>query len=110
MGELASRPGVTAALAAIPLRNDFSCGVGLNNPPRLSNPNLMGVKMFKFGKKAKLAALAVLSTASMSAMAAVPAEVTTALTDAKADGATVAGAVLVVIVGIAVFKYMRRGV
>lgn len=42
------------------------------------------------------------------AMAAVDPAVTTALSDAKADGATIGGAVLVVIVAIAAFKYIRR--
>jgi hypothetical protein len=61
--------------------------------------------------KKKLAALAALSAVSMgSAMAAVPADVSTALTDAKADALTVAGLALIVIIGIAAFKYMRRGV
>lgn len=69
----------------------------------------MGVNMFK-SKKAMLAALAALSAVATSAQAAVPEAVTIALDGAKADGATVAGAVLVIIVGIAVFKYMRRGV
>lgn len=66
--------------------------------------------MFKFGKKAKLAALAVLSMAAASVQAAVPTEVTTALTEGKADAMTVAGLSLVIIIGIAAFKYMRRGV
>ena len=90
----------------------FSCVVGLNNPPRFFNPNHTGVNMFKkLGSKAKKAAVAVVSlVAAGAAMAEVPADVTAALTAAKADGATVAGAVLVVLVGIAVFKYMRRGV
>ena len=48
--------------------------------------------------------------AAGSAMAAVPAEVTTAMTDAKADSLTVAGLALVVIIAIAAFKYMRRAV
>jgi len=43
-----------------------------------------------------------------SANAAVDAGVTTALTTAGTDGATVGSAVLVVIVGIAAFKYIRR--
>ncbi|MCQ4285803.1 major capsid protein [Pseudomonas stutzeri] len=43
-----------------------------------------------------------------SAFAAVPAEVTTAMTEAGTDAAVIGGAVLVVIVGIAAFKYMRR--
>ena len=46
--------------------------------------------------------------ATGSAFAAVPTEVTTALTDAGADAAVIGGAVLVVIVGISAFKYMRR--
>ncbi|SDP38529.1 Bacteriophage coat protein B [Ralstonia sp. 25mfcol4.1] len=67
--------------------------------------------MFKFSKKAKLATLAAMSmVASGAAMADVPAAVTTAITQGGTDSATVAGAVLVVIVGIAVFKYMRRAV
>jgi hypothetical protein len=49
-----------------------------------------------------------LTVATGSVFAAVPAAVTTALTDAGTDAATVGGAVLVVIVGIAAFKYMRR--
>lgn len=43
-----------------------------------------------------------------SAFAAVPTEVTTAITEAGTDAAVIGGAVLVVIVGIAAFKYMRR--
>jgi len=43
-----------------------------------------------------------------SAFAEVPAEVTTAMTEAGTDAAVIGGAVLVVIVGIAAFKYMRR--
>lgn len=61
-------------------------------------------------KKAKLAALAALSMAAGSAMAAVPTEVTTALADAKADTLTVAGAALILVISVAAFKYMRRGV
>ncbi len=52
--------------------------------------------------------LAVVLLAPLSAFAAVPTEVTTALSGAATDGATVGAAVLVAIVGIAVFKYMRR--
>lgn len=44
-----------------------------------------------------------------SAMAAVPTEVTTALSDAKADGVVVATAVLIAIVAIYAFKLMRKG-
>ena len=64
--------------------------------------------MFK-GKKQKLQALAALAgVVAGNAMAAVPAEVTTALGDAKTDGVTVASAVLVAIVAIFAFKLMRR--
>ena len=60
---------------------------------------------------ARLAALSALSTlAAGSAMAAVPAEVTTALTDMKDDGLTIAGAVLVAIIAIAAFKMIRKAV
>lgn len=45
-----------------------------------------------------------------SVFAAVPTEVTTALTDAKTDALVVAGLALVVVIAIAAFKYMRRGV
>ncbi|MNL84746.1 Bacteriophage coat protein B [compost metagenome] len=61
-------------------------------------------------KKAKLAALAALSLAAGSAMATVPTEVTTALTEGKTDTLAVAGGALVIIIAVAVFKYMRRGV
>lgn len=44
------------------------------------------------------------------AYAAVPAEVTTALDDAKADAMTVGGLVLVVIIAIAAFKFIRRAI
>lgn len=42
------------------------------------------------------------------AFAAVPVAVTTALSDGLADATTVAGAALIIVVGVAVFKYMRR--
>lgn len=42
------------------------------------------------------------------ARAAVPADVTTAITTAGTDAATVGAAVLVVIVGIAAFKWIRK--
>jgi hypothetical protein len=59
----------------------------------------------------KLAAVAAFTAgAAGSAMATVPTEVSTALTDAKADALTVAGLALVVVIAIAAFKYMRRGV
>lgn len=43
-----------------------------------------------------------------SAMAAVPTDVTTALSDAKSDGVSIAGLVLGVIIAIAALKYARR--
>lgn len=48
--------------------------------------------------------------AIVTAHAAVPAEVSTALSDGKADAMTVAGLALVIIIAIAAFKYMRKGV
>ena len=44
-----------------------------------------------------------------SAQAALPVAVDTALTDGAADGILLAGGVLGLIIGIAIFKYMRRG-
>lgn len=41
--------------------------------------------------------------------AAVPADVTTALTDMKADALVVAGLVLVAIIAVVAFKFMRKG-
>lgn len=43
-----------------------------------------------------------------SAFAEVPASATTAITGAGTDAATIGGLVLVVIIGIAAFKYLRR--
>jgi Inovirus Coat protein B len=58
----------------------------------------------------RLAAIpAVVMATAGSAMAAVPADVTTALTDLKADALTVATAVLVAIVAIYAFKFIRKG-
>lgn len=57
----------------------------------------------------KISAVVALSVVSaVPAMAAVDPAVTTALSDAKADGIVVGGAVLIVIVAIAAFKYIRR--
>jgi hypothetical protein len=64
------------------------------------------MQIIKTARNAALAAVALV--ASSGAFAAVSTEVTTALTDAKADVATVGGAVLIVIVAAAAFKYMRR--
>jgi len=47
--------------------------------------------------------------AAAPAFAAVPTEVTTALGDMKADAMTVAGLVLVAIIAVAAFKFMRKG-
>ncbi|MBI3145639.1 MAG: phage coat protein [Pseudogulbenkiania sp.] len=66
--------------------------------------------MFKSIKLKIAAAGASTLALAGSAMAAVPATVTTALTDAGTDAATVSAAVLVVIVGIAAFKFLRRAV
>lgn len=44
------------------------------------------------------------------AHAALPAEVTTALAEAKDDGVTLGGLVLVIVIAIASFKFLRRGV
>lgn len=44
------------------------------------------------------------------AYAAVPADVTTALEEAKTDAMTVGGLVLVVIIAIAAFKFIRRAI
>lgn len=48
------------------------------------------------------------TVAAGSVFAAVPPEVTDSLTQAGVDAAVIGGAVLVVLVGIAAFKYMRR--
>ena len=57
-----------------------------------------------------ISAVAFASVSIGSAMAAVPADVTTALTDMKTDGVTVA--TLVVVAGLVVFgiKFLRRAV
>lgn len=44
-----------------------------------------------------------------SAQAAVPAEVTTAITDMKADALTVAAGFLVAFIAVTAFLYMRKG-
>jgi hypothetical protein len=54
------------------------------------------------------AGVSVLALGVGQAMAAVPAAVTSALEDAKTDGVTVAGVVLVVIIAIAAFKLIRK--
>lgn len=56
----------------------------------------------------KLAAVGVLSAVAGSASAALPEAVTAKLTEAGTDAALLGGAVLLVIVGIAAFKLMRK--
>lgn len=57
--------------------------------------------------------LALIPAATLAAaapvFAAVPTEVTTAMSDMKADALTVAGLVLVAIIAVAAFKFMRKG-
>lgn len=50
------------------------------------------------------------AVAPLSAFAAVPVEVSTAMADGKADAMTVAGLGLIIVIAIAAFKYMKRGV
>lgn len=58
----------------------------------------------------RLAAIpAVVMASAGSAMAAVPADVTTALADLKTDALVVATAVLLAIVAIYAFKFIRKG-
>ena len=58
----------------------------------------------------KLKALFVVCSTGLatSAFAAVPTEVTDAIDGAGTDAAVIGGAVLVVLIGIAAFKFMRR--
>lgn len=56
-----------------------------------------------------LAIPAVAMAVTGSAMAAVPADVTTALGDLKTDALAVATAVLLAIVAVYAFKFIRRG-
>ena len=55
-------------------------------------------------------AVPVLLASAGSAFAAVPVEVTAAMAEAKTDSLVVAGLVLVVIIAIAAFKFMRRAI
>lgn len=54
--------------------------------------------------------VAPLALAANSAMAAVPADVTSALADMKADGLVIAGVVLVATIAIFAFKFLRKGI
>lgn len=69
------------------------------------------MKMFntvrEYGRKVA-AGSAIALGAVGTAMAEVPADATTALNDAKADGVAIGGIVLGVIIAIAAFKYIRR--
>lgn len=59
----------------------------------------------------KISSVLALGAASIgSAFAAVPANVSTAMTEGATDAAAVAALGLLVIIGVAVVKYMRRGV
>lgn len=64
--------------------------------------------MQKIQTRLALIPAAVLASAG-SAFAAVPADVTTALTDMKADALTVAGLVIVALIAVMAFKFMRKG-
>lgn len=64
--------------------------------------------MQKIQTRLALVPAAVLASAG-SAFAAVPADVTTALTDMKADALTVAGLVIVALIAVMAFKFMRKG-
>ena len=61
-----------------------------------------------FSKVRALALVAPVAVMSHPVFAAVPADVTTALGDAKTDVATVAGAVLVIAIALVAFLWMRR--
>lgn len=52
---------------------------------------------------------ATLATVSFAASAAVPADVTAALADIQANALTVAGVVLLAIVAVFAFKFLRKG-
>jgi len=59
--------------------------------------------------KKLVAFVGLLAAAAGQAMAAVPAEVTTSITDMKADGLSVAGSVLAAVIAIAAVKFIRKG-
>jgi len=58
----------------------------------------------------KYLAVAPLSAFAGSVFAAVPVDVTTAMTEAKTDSLAIAGLALIIIISLAAFKYMKRGV
>lgn len=57
---------------------------------------------------ARLAVVSALSSAAIAAQAAVPAEVTTSMEAAKDDSFAIATMALVIVIGLAGFRYMRR--
>ncbi len=61
----------------------------------------------KYGRKVAAGSVIALGAVG-TAMAEVPADATAALNEAKADGVTIGGIVLGVIIAIAAFKYIRR--
>ena len=67
--------------------------------------NAIQTKTRRIAQAAGLGALALASQAH----AAVPTEVTDALSTMKADALTVAGLVLVAIIAVVAFKFMRKG-
>lgn len=64
--------------------------------------------MNTFTRNLLISSLMALGLTLEQAQAAVDAGVTTAITTAGTDGATIGSAVLVVLVGIAAFKYLRK--
>lgn len=60
-------------------------------------------------KQLGVAGLMVLGFTAAQAQAAVDAAITTAITTMAADGATVAGAVLVAFIGVVAIKFIRKG-
>ena len=67
--------------------------------------NAIATKTRRIAQAAGLGGLALASQVH----AAVPSEVTTALGDMKTDALTVAGLVLVAIIAVVAFKFMRKG-
>lgn len=60
-------------------------------------------------KQFRFALVPTLSALALSAQAAVPADVTTAIADMKADGIAVATAVLVAVIALLAIKFIRKG-
>ncbi len=60
-------------------------------------------------KVSRFSLVAAILTLAGAAQAAVPTEVSTAISDMKADGLVVAGAVLVAVIAIAAVKFIRKG-